>query len=190
VVRAALIELARRHAAAWFEHLGVVITLGTPHHGADLATAALAVNSTATGAQLLEVGGWLTGLDADAPSATQLAETSDFIHELDGQPLPPGVEVRSIAARGDIVVPVPRTVVDGADHVVVPVDGLTAHDQLPGSPEAGREVALALGGLPPGCQGFGEALLGHLEGELVSVAEDAAGSSASGYLALGGVVPR
>jgi hypothetical protein len=189
VVRAALVELARRHPAAWFDHLGVVITLGTPHHGADLATAALALDSTAAGGSLLEVGGWLTGLDPDAPSASQLAETSDFIHDLDAQPLPPGVEVRSIAARGDLVVPVPRTVVDGADHVVVPVDGLTAHDRLPGSPEAAREVALALGGLPPGCLGFGEALLGHLAGEAVSLGEDALGSSAWGALAVGGVVP-
>ncbi|HEX4866307.1 MAG TPA: peptidoglycan DD-metalloendopeptidase family protein [Acidimicrobiales bacterium] len=189
VVRAALVELARRHPDAWFDHLGVVVTLGTPHHGADLATAAMAVNSTAAGGQLLAVGGWLTGLDADAPSAAQLAETSDFIHDLDGQPLPAGVEVRSIAARGDLVVPVPRTVVDGAEQVVVPVDGLTAHDQLPGSTEAGREVALAVGGLPPGCLGFGEALLGHLEGEVVSLGEDTLGSSAWGALAVGGVAP-
>ena len=39
VVRLALIELERRHGAEWLARIGLVATLGTPHGGADLATA-------------------------------------------------------------------------------------------------------------------------------------------------------
>jgi hypothetical protein len=84
----------------------------------------------------------------------------------------------SIAARGDLVVPVPRTAAPGAVQVVVPVSGVTAHDRLPGSPEAARELALALAGQPPGCQSFRSALVDQAVGEGISWAEDAAGALA------------
>jgi hypothetical protein len=174
VVRLALIELQRRHGAAWLAQLGRLATLGTPHHGADLATGAYAIGSTTAGSAAFDAAADALHipLDDDAPSVQQLAETSAVVRELASTPLPEGLRAVSIAARGDIVVPVPRTQVDGATQVVVPVDGISAHDELPGSPEAGRELALALSGLPPTCQGFTAALLGQLTGEGISMAED------------------
>ncbi|MGV3758238.1 MAG: peptidoglycan DD-metalloendopeptidase family protein [Actinomycetota bacterium] len=191
VARVAIVELVARHGRAWVRrHVGELVTLGTPHDGADLATAALALQSTVVGDQALEVGEWLTGLDADAASPEQLAETSDLQRELAERwaEVADVVEVTSVAARGDLVVPVPRTEVDGAVHVVVSVDGLRAHDALPGSAEAHREVALALADRPPTCRAFATALRDGLQGHATSLVEDAVGSLAWGWTASRGLV--
>ena len=173
VARVAVIELHERHGQAWLDaHLGAVVTLGTPHGGADLATGVFALQSLTPTDRALEVGERLTGLDADAPAAVQLAETSDFQRQLEAAWSPHLVELTSIAARGDLVVPVPRTAVGGAAHAVVSVDGIRAHDALPGSAEAAREVALAVAGRPPTCRSFGTAFGDALVGEGISLAED------------------
>jgi hypothetical protein len=65
--------------------------------------------------------------------------------------------------------------------VVLPLGGLSAHSDLPGSPGATRELALALAGLPPGCQSLREALIDQGVGEAISLGEDLAG--ALGFLA-------
>jgi hypothetical protein len=65
--------------------------------------------------------------------------------------------------------------VDGAEQVVVSVGGLRAHDALPGSPAATRELALALAGQPPTCTSFRSALLDQLSGQAISWGEDAVG---------------
>ncbi|MEQ1788430.1 MAG: alpha/beta hydrolase, partial [Acidimicrobiales bacterium] len=183
VARLALIELARRHGAAWLEHLGLVATLGSPHGGADLATAIHALSSTRTGARVLDGVTTVTGqeLDHDGTSVAQLAETSGVVAELAAHPVPEGVDAVSIAARGDVVVPVPRSVAPGMTEVVVPLTGLSAHSDLPGSPAATRELALALAGLAPGCQSFVAALTDQAVGEGISLVEDLAG--AAGLLA-------
>ncbi len=180
VARLALIELERRHGTAWLDRLGLVATLGTPHGGADLATAVHAVGSTRTGSSVFDAlaAGLSLELDDDAVAVAQLAETSDVVAELAQTPIPAGVDAVSIAARGDLVVPVPRTAAAGAAQVVVPLGGLRAHDGLPGSRAAARELALALAGRPPGCQSFREALADQLVGEGISWAEDTAGSLA------------
>ena len=79
----------------------------------------------------------------------------------------------SIAARGDLVVPSPRARLEGATNVVVPVDGLTAHDQLPGSPQATREIGLAIAGLGPSCESAGDAVLDAVGGDLIGNFEHA-----------------
>jgi hypothetical protein len=180
VTRLALLELEGRHGRAWLEQLGPVATLGTPHGGADLATAIYGVGSTQAGSHTLDAVALTLGLqlDDDAVAARQLAETSDLIAELASARLPEGIHAVSIAARGDLVVPVPRTVMAGAPQVVVPVMGLSAHDALPGSREAGRELALALAGQPPTCTSFRAALTDQLVGEGLSWAEDTVGSLA------------
>jgi len=185
VTRLALIELEQRHGLVWLERLGLVATLGTPHGGADIATAIGAVGNTRAGSIALDGLGALVdlGVDDDSPAVRQLSETSDLVGELAHTPLPEGVRAVSIAARGDAVVPVPRTEVVGAPQVVVPVMGLQAHDALPGSVEAARELALALAGLPPTCVGFRQALGDQLVGAGISWAEDAVGARA--WLAAG-----
>jgi hypothetical protein len=178
VTRLALVELEARHGAAWLARLGLVATLGTPHGGADLATAAYAIGSTQAGSRALDGFALATGLelDDDATATAQLAETSGLIADLAEAPLPAGVDGVSIAARGDLVVPVPRTRLPGAPQVVVGVTGLHAHDALPGSPEAARELSLALAGLPPTCTSLWSALTDQIVGQGISAGEDSLGA--------------
>lgn len=178
VARLALIELQERHGDGWLERVGLLATLGTPHGGADLATALSAINATPLGNLAFDGLEAVAGLDteADGTDIGQMSETSDLIRELADHPLPPGLRALSVAARGDLLVPVPRTHLAGATEVVVPVDGISAHDSLPGSPEANRELALALAGLPPTCTSFAAALLAQVEGVAVSTVEDLVGA--------------
>jgi hypothetical protein len=182
-VRLALVELERRHGAAWLDRLGLVATLGSPHGGADLATAVDAVSSTVKGDAALELFAAATGqeLDDDGVSIGQLSETSGVVAELAAHPVPEGVRAVSIAARGDLIVPVPRTVAPGMTPVVVPLSGRSAHSDLPSSPAATRELALALAGLAPTCQSFAAALMDQVQGEGISLVEDLIG--ATGLLA-------
>lgn len=182
VARLALVELEERHGVAWLERMGMLATLASPHGGADLATAIHAVSSTETGDEVLGVVAATTDqeLDDDARSIIQLAETSDVVNDLADHPVPDAIRAVSIAARGDVIVPVPRSRAPGMDEVVVPLMGTGAHDDLPASPEATRELALARSGLPPGCQTFREALLDQWVGEGISLVEDLAG--AGGFL--------
>ena len=116
-------------------------------------------------------------LDPHGKAVEQLAETSDLVADLTAHPIPRSVRAVSIAARGDRIVPVPRTVAAGMDSIVVPLVGPSAHSDLPGSPEATHELGLALAGLPPSCQSLGQALLDHATGEAMSLAEDLVGAA-------------
>ncbi len=111
VTRLALSELEQRHVPTAIDQVGLVATLGTPHRGADLATAVAAIKSTHGGSYALAALGALlpAGIDAGSPAVAQLAETSDLIDSLKRTQIPPGIESISIAARTDLVVPVPRT---------------------------------------------------------------------------------
>jgi hypothetical protein len=182
VARLALIELERRHGPGGLGALGVVATLGTPHGGADIATAVHAWGSTESGGDVLDAYAAATGqeLDDDAASVRQLGETSDLVRELAEHAVPDGVNGVSIAARGDVVVAVPRSRAPGMAEVVVPIVGRSAHRDLPGSDAATRELGLAIAGLPPTCQGFADALVDQGVGEGISLVQDLAG--AAGFL--------
>ncbi len=178
VLRLALIELERRHGTAWLAAVGLVATFGTPHGGADLATAIHALSSTRSGTTALDVLTRATDqeLDHDGASTAQLSETSAVVADLARHPVPEVVDAVSIAARGDVIVPVPRSEAAGMDEVIVPLVGRAAHSDLPGSAEATRAIGLALAGLPPGCQSFRDALTDQAVGEGISLAEDMAGA--------------
>jgi hypothetical protein len=158
-----------------------VTTFGTPHHGANLATAgALLGHSTVGG--LVERGAGRAGVGGTDPTSVavrQLSETSAFIRELNERPLPTGVRFTSIAARGDPVVPSPRAHLDGATNVIVDVPGVGSdHDVLPRSSVARRELALAVNGMGPTCQSLFGALQDAAYGEAISRTEDAVGATA------------
>ena len=159
--------------------IGTLVTLATPHHGADLATWGSQLGRSTSGALALTLAEAVTGV-ATGPTAVstgQLAETSAFIRWLNDQPAPGHVAVTSIAARGDVVVPAGRSRLEGAGYAIVGVDGITAHDALPGSEEAAREMRLALAGLDPTCDGFGTFVYDHLAADLIGWGEDALGFS-------------
>ena len=154
-----------------------LVTLGTPHHGADLATLLARTARTPKGAvaQAVVAGLGVSGINPMSTSVRQLAETSDFIRAMEAQPLPPGVRVTSIAARADVVVPSPRSRLAGAANAVVSVPGLNEHSALPGSDVARREIALSLAGMDPTCQKLGDAVADLVVAEAVATAESLGG---------------
>jgi pimeloyl-ACP methyl ester carboxylesterase len=73
-------------------------------------------------------------------SSWQLLPRSRFLDELAQGPMPPGVEVHTIAAARDWVVPLPTTKVDGASATTVPL----GHSSLVVSEEVYRRVVITL----------------------------------------------
>lgn len=153
VVRAAL-----DGADTWDPTMPVVanvVTLGSPHHGAVLATAGNVIGITPQGERFLE-GVQRVSLGA-APAAErstqQLASYSHLIDDLGDRSLPAGTRVTSIAATGDLTVDDQLSAIDHATNVAVdlPLHHRT-HDRLPGDARTHRELALALNGLGPACR--------------------------------------
>jgi triacylglycerol lipase len=73
-------------------------------------------------------------------SSWQLLPRSRFLDELAQGPVPPGVDIHTIAAARDWVVPLPTTKVDGASSTTVPL----GHSSLVVSEEVYRRVVLTL----------------------------------------------
>jgi murein DD-endopeptidase MepM/ murein hydrolase activator NlpD len=155
--------------------LGAIVTLGSPHKGADLATAVGMLSHPLAGRAVLAVARQASSATPDpgSPAVQQLSETSDFVRGLNERPVPKGVRVTSIAGRSDLVVPAPRSRLAGASNVTV---SARDHDALPRSAAAEREMALALSGMPPTCQGFGDAMADTVIGSHISKTEDALGA--------------
>jgi hypothetical protein len=177
VARLALLELAERGSA--LDRLGVVATLGTPHSGSDLATAVAGAGTTLAGSLGLRaadafLGG---GIDPGATAVRQLAENSDVVRELARDGVPGGVRLLSIAARGDLAVAAPNTEVDGATNVTVAVSGWSAHGDVVASDEATAEMARALAGQPPACEGWRDVVADVAVGHGISIAEDQMGAA-------------
>ncbi len=165
VTRLALLELEARGR---LDLLGLVTTIGTPHDGADLATVGAAAPEAAAlvGAAADALG---HPVGTDAPVVGQLATSSDLVAELEARGVPEGVALRTIGARGDLVVPGDRTRVDGHDWAVVDLVGPSAHADLPGDDQVTAEIRLALDGRAPACDGVVEAVLDAVVPETVSV---------------------
>lgn len=166
VTRVALLELSQRPGG--LDALGTVVTIGTPHQGADLATAAVAAGPrlhTGLDRVFQDAG---VGIDADGSAVLQLAETSDLVDHLARAGVPEGVDFRTIAARGDMVATADKAHVADQPAAVVDLAGPAAHDALPGDPTVTRELRLALAGLPPQCEGLADAVLDAVMPETVS----------------------
>ena len=171
VVRLALVELARRGRIG---DLGTAVTIGTPHRGVDLGSAASLAGP---------VGRWFLspvaelsagGVDPDATSVVQMASASSLVLELRRDGIPDGVDFRTIGAAGDVVVPGDRATVDGEPGAMVGLAGAHAHDALPGDQATTRELALAIAGQPPGCRGLVASLADAFLPEAIGFAQNAA----------------
>lgn len=182
VTRLALTRLAERGVP--LDRLGLVATLATPHLGADLATSLQMVSEQDSGALAVDVGAEVSGLSVDPNSTAvgQLAEGSDVVDELADAGVPDGVHLVSVAARGDMMVASPQADVEGATNVVVPVGGLGAHGDIVGSDAATGELARALAGEPPACEGVGDAVRDVVTGHAISATEDNVGLLGARYL--------
>ncbi|MCA1692879.1 MAG: hypothetical protein LC733_12035 [Actinobacteria bacterium] len=157
-----------------------LVTLASPHHGFDIATA-LSMASHTTSGELVERGLSEAGVapfDLRGTSVRQLSETSRFLAKLNRRDPPENVRVTSIGARGDLMVPANHTRLAGASNVVVSLPGvLTDHGRLPGSEAGHREVALALAGVPPTCETLSDMLVDTAVSDVISTAEDAVGAA-------------
>ncbi|MDP8986758.1 MAG: hypothetical protein M3N11_00180, partial [Actinomycetota bacterium] len=131
-----------------------LVTLGSPHHGADVATANALLGTTTSGTLAQAVTDWASEgrVDGSSEAAGQLAETSTLMSELRHRPLPEGTRVTSVAASGDLTVAALNSSLEGAANVLVPLGGSSAHDALPGSGTTLRELQLALAGRGPTCR--------------------------------------
>ena len=160
--------------------VSALVTLGTPHQGADPATALTMVGFTRLGKLAQEeVAAALPEMPHPrGESLRQLSETSSYIRELNDRPLPAGLRATSIAGRGDLLVPAYQAHLPGADNVTVAVPGVWGdHARLPGSAAARREVALALAGMPPTCQSVTDSLADAVVSDRIAWVEDAVGGA-------------
>ena len=173
VTRVALHELSVTNPEV-LQHVHLVVTMATPHHGADVAALVQGAAANPIDPGLFEGVQSLIDLpiEPDDVAVGQLAPGSPFLDELNQEPIPDGVHVVSIAGRTDLTVPSTRAHLDGATNVVVGVDGPTAHDQLPGSGATRREIALAQAGLGPTCSDVIDAVVDATSGTLVEHGED------------------
>ncbi len=134
-----------------------LVTLGSPHQGAPLATAAVAAQQTPGGNDLLSQlrgVGPFGDLDDRLPAIAELSETSDVLEEMRQTPIPDGVRFTSIGSSGDLIVPGGATADPHADaQVLEPMrPWIDSHGDLTTDPRAMRDVALAIAGKGPTCQ--------------------------------------
>jgi len=174
VVALAFLELIYDPDDSSYPPLGPVVTFSSPYSGAPLATAEVLVAATPAGRALLDqVPGDLVP-PPSAESVGDLAEGSALLGRLHEAALPPGIELTSIGAALDVVVPATSTGIPGAARFVVNPWSLSAHGAIVGDPEALRTARAALEGRPLPCEEFTDALVGAVAPELISRAEHAA----------------
>ncbi len=155
-----------------------LVTVGTPHQGAPLATGALALQQSATGRVglgVLRAADVVPDLDDRLPATTQLSETSPVLEHMRELEIPPGVRFTSLGGAGDITVPGTATADPQADtHLLIPTPvGIDAHGDLTTMPETTREIGLAVAGKGPTCQSVWDAGSAFAEAELVRGTETA-----------------
>src|SRR5690606_16529136 len=147
-----------------------------PHRCAALATAHRAIDTAAALDAAVDLAARRVGLDLDAIVFDQLAEGSEVVRRLRHAGPPPGVDLVSIAARGDLTVAAPQTEGSGAANVTVPLAGPPAHGDLVCSAGATAEAARALAGQPPGCEPWHDAVADVVGGHAVSYVTDQLGA--------------
>lgn len=172
VARRAIEILEARGALA---PVDMVITIGSPHGGADLATGAVAISGdTVVGSLADLVGGDLAEFRV-ADSVLDIAEAGGG-GLVDPAPPPDDVRVLAIAGSTDLVVPGAHATWSGATNVVVATSIAGApdvHAGLPSMPEVQREVELALAGAAPRCVSLSTVVGSAVQAAGVSVVEDA-----------------
>ncbi len=140
--------------------VGVAITFGAPNGGAPLAEVAQIFEMTPPGVVLSSVADIVAPDSLAASGVINDLSPSGYVGNKRFVGFPPGVHAVSIGGRGDLVVPGSTTGVMGSSNVLIGNSiGVGVHGDLPGMAEADREVALALGGLPPACESAWNRLL-------------------------------
>jgi hypothetical protein len=154
--------------------VATLATIASPLDGADLATAAQSASKAHAPVPALVAA---AGYGSPSRAVEQLTEVSDLVDEVRGAEVPSRVGRVSIAARGDLVVPTPRTLAVGFPSAIVDVAGADAHTALPSAPETTRELRLLRAGVPPTCSSSADLAVDLLVGEGLSWATDLAGAA-------------
>lgn len=181
VARHALAVLQSREGGREvIERLGLVATIASPHDGADLASVATTLAGPLDRSAALRTLGRLLGVTTH-PRGTNLpdlARYSDHIEGLQAADLPEGPTYLSLAARGDLFVTDARSRLTGR-HVTLPGISPDIHSEVVHQPATTRELSLALGGLPPTCEGIWDLFGDILATEAAQFLASAAGLAAA-----------
>ncbi len=166
VVVDAFMQLVFDPADPTLPPLGTVVTLSSPHRGAPIASVAAEIRSSPGGRRLLATAESVAGgavPPSGGRSTRQLAEGSRFMRHLWDRPLPEMLDVTSVGAPDDAVVPADATRAPGARHVMTDPSGVGDHGAIVSDPAAMREVRLALEQRSPGCVGWLQGIRGAVE---------------------------
>ena len=169
--------------------VGNLVTLGSPHQGAPLATGVEALGMSHNGSSALHMvreSGAAGELDERRPAIDALAENSPVIAELHARPMPDSVRFTTLGASGDTVVPGTAALDPAADGAVIlpSAIGNDAHGELPSRPETTREVGLALAGMAPTCQSMATAMAAAATAEGIRWAETSASAAGAATMVM------
>jgi len=155
--------------------LTTVVTLSSPHQGAPLATTVGALRTAPTTRSALGMVDRLgVGPSTGSRAVRQLAEGSAFMRALWSHPVPSHLAYVSVGGTDDVVVPADRIHVEGAQEIVIAVDGPNDHSAIVDDPRAMEVVRRALAGQSLPCMTFEEGVrsatepvvLSRIEGDL------------------------
>jgi murein DD-endopeptidase MepM/ murein hydrolase activator NlpD len=157
-----------------FPPVGTVVTLSAPHRGAPLAGASRRIGATRSGRRVL-AGTGSAFPPPDAPAVRDLTEGSRFLRRLWDARLPEHVELTTIGAVDDLVVPADRTAAAGATSVLVDPAGWADHRAIVDDPAALRAVRSALEGRSPPCRSVAGLVRDAVQPVVISRLEQTAG---------------
>nr|WP_249420416.1 peptidoglycan DD-metalloendopeptidase family protein [Rhabdothermincola salaria] len=172
------------------EQVQNLVTLGSPHQGADLAEAVVGLEATLVGDGILHEAvdaGFMAPLDPRRPAIAQLATSSPVLASVRNEPLPDHVRFTTVGARFDLTVPANRTADGAADRSVIVDPGLSfgAHGALTTDPAALREVSLALAGAAPTCETFADHVADRVAPTVIGGTQRVAGDALAAWAGAG-----
>lgn len=158
-------------------NVATIVTLATPHTGADLANIGRQLDATAAGRAALTLAGEVNreGINPESTSVRQLSSSSATLTALNSEPVPAGPRWVAIGGRLDLVVPSSRARLSGAENTVESMPLGFDHSSLPGSAPAQREVALAVTGSPLACRGLADRVVDLAATGAIQAAESLGG---------------
>jgi hypothetical protein len=178
VVEAFLTQLYDRGDRS-YPPLGTVVTMSSPLRGAPLADAAVAVGDTRTGddvlRRLLPV--------ARTPAVRDLASDSPLMRRVANAPLPELIDLTTIGAATDLVVPGTLATRPGAQHTTLIPHVLNAHAGIVKDPAALASVRAALEDRPLPCRSFLTTVAGEVAPTVAAAAESSAGDAVAAVAA-------
>jgi len=160
-----------------FPPLGTVVTLASPHRGAPVATAVDRIRSTESGRAALGALSRRAGAlpDPSSPAVADLSERSPVVRALAAADLPEHLDVTSISAPDDVIVPATVTGFPGGTAVTVDPAGFDDHSNITRDDLPLAAARLALEGRPPPCVGVVAGVRQAIEPVVVTRVERAVG---------------